>query len=236
MAGVSTETVFHKRRIPSVARRDSWHAHGMNSFVLGVVSGIPLMIAVGPIAVLLVELGIERGWRRSWPAALGVGAADLTFATVAALCGATLQRALHPYTSAMKWGAALILLSLAAVMFVRAGAEIRRYRTGIVDPMSSPGAPAPPGRPWRLAGRMMCLTLLNPLTIVAFTSLVVATGERASNLGWPLGIATASLLVHVGLVMLGSSVRLALPPLGPSWFRVAGSLLIVGLATNLVAR
>ena len=207
----------------------------MHSFWLGLASGVPLMIAVGPIAVLLVELGIERGVARAWPAAVGVASADLTFATLAALCGATLQRALHPYTTLMRFAAAALLVSLAAVMLRKAVTDIRRYRSGLVE-LDAGGVsePAPTSRPSRLAGRMMALTIMNPLTIVAFTSLVVATGERASNVGWPLGIASASVLVHLGLVTLGSTLRRALPPLGPSWFRVAGSFLIVGLATNLV--
>lgn len=207
----------------------------MHSFWLGLASGIPLMIAVGPIAVLLVELGIERGVARAWPAALGVASADLTFATLAAFSGAALSRALQPYTTVMRFVAAALLVTLAAVMFRKAVTEISRYRSG-PDEFAGRGAAGPRahGRPLRLAGRMMALTIMNPLTIVAFTSLVVATGDRASNVGWPLGIMSASLVVHVGLVILGSTLRRALPPLGPSWFRVAGSFLIVGLATNLV--
>ena len=186
--------------------------------------------------MLLVELGIARGVRGAWPAAIGVASADLTFATLAALCGASLQHALHPYATVMRGGAAALLLVLAAVMLRRAVGEIRRCRSGA----STGGADAVAGgggvgtTPLRLAGRMLALTLMNPLTIIAFTSLVVATGARASNLGWPLGIAGASLLVHVGLVTLGSTLRRALPPIGASWFRIAGSLLIAGLATNLV--
>ena len=196
------------------------------------------MIAVGPIAVLLVELGIRDGFGRAWPAALGVAGADLTFATLAALCGATLQRALHPYATQMQFTAAGLLLLLAAAMLRRAVREIRDYRaSAMIGADAATVSPAIDdvvvGR-LRLALRMTGLTLLNPLTIVAFTSLVVATGERASNLGWPLGIATASALVHLGLVTLGGALRHALPPLGPAWFRVAGSLLIVGLAANLV--
>lgn len=193
------------------------------------------MIAVGPIAVLLVELGIERGVARAWPAAIGVATADLTFATAAAVSGAALSRALQPYTTVMRFVAAALLVGLAVVMFRKAVREIHRYRSGLeaLDAMGVTG-PAATSRPLRLAGRMMALTIMNPLTIVAFTSLVVATGDRASNLGWPLGIMSASLLVHLGLVTLGSTLRRALPPLGPSWFRVAGSFLIVGLATNLV--
>ena len=208
----------------------------MSSFWLGLASGVPLMIAVGPIAVLLVELGIERGVARAWPAAVGVACADLTFGTLAAVCGATLQRSLHPYVAGLRWFAAGLLVTLAVVMFRKAVVEIRRYRAGVVanaDASVGSGR-GPVDAPVRLAGRLMALTLLNPLTIVAFTSLVVATGERASNVGWPLGIATASILVHGGLVLGGSTLRRALPPLGPSWFRVAGSFLIVGLAANLL--
>lgn len=207
----------------------------MHSFWLGLASGIPLMIAVGPIAVLLVELGIERGVARAWPAAIGVASADLTFATLAAFSGAALSRALQPYTTVMRFVAAALLVTLAAVMFRKAVTDISRYRSGL-DEFAGRGVAGPTadGRPLRLAGRMMALTIMNPLTIVAFTSLVVATGDRASNVGWPLGIMSASLVVHVGLVTLGSTLRRALPPLGPSWFRVAGSFLIVGLATNLV--
>lgn len=208
----------------------------MDTFWLGFVSGVPLMIAVGPIAVLLVEYGIGRGLRGGWPAAVGVAGADLTFATIAAVCGATIQAVLHPYATMMRWAAAGLLLALAAVMLRRAVTEIRAYRSGLVEldlhgvvtPVTDVVSPA------GLAGRMMALTLMNPLTIVAFTSLVVATGERASNLGWPLGIATASVAVHLGLVSLGATLRRALPPIGPSWFRFAGSLFIAGLATNLV--
>jgi hypothetical protein len=137
----------------------------------------------------------------------------------------------------MQYAAAALLLTLAAVMFRRAVGEIRAARLAIGEASAAPAATdqaTPALRPLRLAGRMTALTMMNPLTIVAFTSLVVATGERASNLGWPLGLATASVLVHGSLVALGSTLRHALPPLGPSWFRVAGSLLITGLAVNLV--
>ncbi len=206
----------------------------MNGFWLGVVSGVPLMVSVGPIAVLLVELGIGQGFRRAWPAAIGVATADLTFATIAALSGAGLQRALHPYATAMRVFAAAALLLMAAVMLRRAIGELRATRAGASVADGTSAATPTVRADARLAPRMLALTLMNPMTIVAFTTLVLATGERASNLGWPLGIAAASATVHLLLVGFGSSFRRALPPLGAIWFRVAGSLLICGLAANLV--
>jgi len=197
------------------------------------------MISVGPIAVLLVEVGVERGLRLAIPAALGVAAADLTFGTIAAFSGKRLQEALHPYAVTMQWVAAGLLFVLAAIMFRRAVVEIRRYSLhtrGLLSPTAVPPA-APrglPATPVALAATMCGLTIMNPLTIVAFTSLVVATGARASAVGWPVGIAAASLFVHLSLVGIGSAISRALPPLGPSWMRLCGSLAIVGLAANLV--
>ena len=196
---------------------------------MGVASGVPLMVAVGPIAVLLVELGIGQGFRRAWPAAIGVAAADLTFATLAALSGAGIQRALHPYATTMRLLAAAALLVMATLMLRRAIGELRAARSGMDRELGSLSLRADA----RLAPRMFALTLMNPMTIVAFTTLVLATGERASNVGWPLGIAAASATVHLLLVGFGSSLRRALPPLGATWFRLAGSMLIIGLAANL---
>lgn len=67
---------------------------------------------------------------RAWPTALGVASADLTFATLAAFSGAALSRALQPYTTVMRFVAATLLVTLAAVMFRKAVTEISRYRSG----------------------------------------------------------------------------------------------------------
>ena len=53
--------------------------------LLGLTIGLPMMIAVGPISVLLLDQGLERGIRTAAPAAFGVAAADLTFSVVAQL-------------------------------------------------------------------------------------------------------------------------------------------------------
>lgn len=209
----------------------------MHSFWLGIVSGVPLMIAVGPISVLLIERGIAHGGRRTWPAAVGVASADLTYATIAAASGAALQRALHPYATTMRWTAAAALATLATTMLWRAVHELRTHArrasvevVGDVDGPRVPGGAAGVG----LAVKFYSLTIVNPLTVAAFTTLVLATGGRASHAGWPLGIATASLVVHLVMVAAGAALRTALPASGPAWCRLAGGVLVAGLATNLV--
>lgn len=206
--------------------------HDMHSFWLGFASGVPLMIAVGPIALLLVQLGMDRGARGAWPGAVGVAGADLTFALVAAVSGAAVQAALRPYAQPMRWAAGGVLLVMAAVMLRRAVRELVAVRSGVLHEVAPTVVLS--GGPVRLAVRMTGLTLMNPLTIAAFTSLVVATGSRAAAVGWPIGIATASLAVHGGLVLVGASLRRALSPVGTSFVRVGGSVLVAGLAANLL--
>lgn len=204
----------------------------MSSFWLGVASGVPLMIAVGPVSVLLIETGISRGWRPSWPGAIGVAGADLTYATIAAASGAALQRALHPYATAMRWIAASALAVLAFTMLRRAVADLRaRHPHGSVEPSTPDVAVGGPGL--AVAARFYGLTIVNPLTVAAFTTLVLATGGRASHVGWPIGVATASVAVHLPMVAAGAGLRRALPPLGPAWCRLVGGVFVVGLAANL---
>lgn len=204
----------------------------MHAFLLGVATGVPLMIAVGPIAILLVETGASRGFARAWPAGIGVAAADLFFASMALVGGASLRGLLAPFDREMRWIAAAVLAVLAVTMFRRSVSELRR-RDVIAEASSLPQSPRSTRRDGWLAPRMFLATVMNPLTIVAFTSLVVATGSEASSVWWPVGIATASLGVHLALVGLGSVLSAALPPMGPTWFRVVGSCSIMVVAGNL---
>lgn len=207
----------------------------MSSFWLGVASGVPLMIAVGPVSVLLIELGISRGGRAAWPAAVGVAGADLTYATIAAASGAAMQRALHPYATAMRWIAAAALALLAVTMLRKAVRELRaRHPHGEVGPTPAGATAVEAGATGAsLAARFYGLTILNPLTVAAFTTLVLATGGRASHVGWPLGIASASVVIHLLMVAAGAGLRRTLPPLGAAWCRLAGGVLVAGLAANL---
>lgn len=206
----------------------------MHGFWLGVASGFPMMLAIGPIALLLVELGIERGVARAWPAAAGVVGADLAFASIAAASGAAVQHVMQPYLVPMRWAAAAVLIVMAVVMCRRAVRQIVALRSG-ESTTEFEGAVVDES-PFRLAARLAALTAMSPISIIAFTSVVVASGARAAVIGWPLGIALSSVVVHGGLVGLGSSLRRALTPMSTSVLRVAGSVAVAGLATNLVLR
>jgi hypothetical protein len=56
-----------------------------SSFLAGVVAGYAIAIPVGAIAVLIVELGVRRGFRVAAAAGVGAGTADGLYAALAAL-------------------------------------------------------------------------------------------------------------------------------------------------------
>lgn len=64
--------------------------------LLGLATGVPVMIVVGPIALLLIEQGMKHGFSGGIPAAAGVATTDLAFSVAAAVMGAGAARILSP--------------------------------------------------------------------------------------------------------------------------------------------
>ncbi|MFN7150965.1 MAG: LysE family transporter, partial [Microthrixaceae bacterium] len=104
-----------------------------SNLFLGLIIGLPMMIAVGPISVLLFDQGLERGIRVAAPAAFGVAAADLTLATVAGVAGGSVTAVLAPVTTWLTLGAVAVLSWLAFDLSRSALAELRVARAGAGD-------------------------------------------------------------------------------------------------------
>jgi threonine/homoserine/homoserine lactone efflux protein len=90
-----------------------------SNVLTGFLTGFPVMAVVGPIALLLIEAGLERGVRGAYPAALGVTAADSTFALGAALVGVAAVEVLEPVRSWLALAAVVVLVVLAARLVLR---------------------------------------------------------------------------------------------------------------------
>lgn len=232
--------------------------------VIGLVMGLPMMIVVGPISVLLLDQGLERGVRGAAPAAVGVAGADLTLATLAALGGSSLTGSLGPFTPVLTLIAVVVLLVIAAGMGRSALVELRSasersrigadradrepelHRLPALAPVgatarggAASGAPSPSeGRTTgsafarlvgpRLAAAFYGVTLVNPLTLVLFASVVVAGGRGVGTIGWALGMALSSLLAHGGFVVVGGALGTRLGPVASGRLRL-GAAAFMGL-------
>ncbi|NOY55147.1 MAG: LysE family transporter [Actinobacteria bacterium] len=166
----------------------------MSAFLEGVIAGYGIAIPVGPIAVLIIGLGTRRGFPRAFFAGLGAALADLIYAGVAAVAGATAAALLMPYEGALRVAGGLVLLVVAvaaAMKTFRPGSESERTASSHVRALTG----------------FLSITLMNPVTLTYFAALILGsaggvattatgamlfvTGAFLASLSWQTSLAVA---------------------------------------------
>ncbi len=132
------------------------------AFASGVLAGYAIAIPVGAIAVLIVTTAARESLRRGLAAGLGAATADVTYATVAVVAGSALSPALLGFKTALHIIGGSVLL---VVAFRGLRSALKSSETAAVSPR--PTAPAVTYL------RFVGLTLINPLTIIYFSSVVL---------------------------------------------------------------
>ncbi|MDN3296858.1 LysE family transporter [Streptomyces ficellus] len=139
------------------------------ALVAGLLAGYGIAMPVGAVGAYLVALTARTSLRTGACAALGVATADGVYALIAVVGGSALARVLEPVMVPLRWVSALVLIALA----VRGGvAAIGEYREGR---RAVRGDEAPVG-PARAYVSLLGITLLNPMTVIYFTALVLGGG------------------------------------------------------------
>jgi arginine exporter protein ArgO len=178
----------------------------LESFVAGAIAGYGIAIPVGPVAVLIIELGVRRGFRLAAPAGLGAATADGLYALLAVLAGATIAQLLEPITPGLQVIAVVVLTAIALRGF---WAALQHARIGI------PATADLPARPGRTYLRFLAITLLNPTTILYFAALILGRPELgagpAERTAFIVGAALASTSWQLFLALLGSLFHQRLP-------------------------
>ena len=185
------------------------------AFVAGALAGLAIAIPVGAIAILILDLGIRRGFRAAAAAGAGAATADGVYALVAILGGTAIGLALEPLERPLRVVAVGALLGIG----IRGMVAIWRRPGQSVTAKSVPAAAR------KIYARFLALTLLNPATIIYFAALVLALpsvgrgpGERSA---FALGAFLASLAWQTTLAGIGAVAHRRLP----AQFQVAVSLL-----------
>lgn len=232
----------------------------MRSFTTGFLTGFPLMIVLGPIAVLLMETGLGHGMRRGWRAAGGVAAADTVFAVAALLGGRVVAEVLAAWQGTLHLVAGVVLAGIAlhmafgaltawrssqapALLAVGPGGPVGPVGpggpVGLVGPNGEIGVDMAMGPPSRgessasLAGRFFMLSIANPMTIMAFATIVLASGQKIAGPGWVGGIAAASFVAHASFVGAGAGLgSVVTSDRGLAGVRLVGVLVVLGLAAH----
>ncbi|MEE8118979.1 MAG: LysE family transporter [Gammaproteobacteria bacterium] len=149
--------------------------------------GITVAIAIGPIALLIMQIALSHGFRAGALAAAGAAAADFLYALVAFGIGASVVDNLQAYSGRIEIAASILLLILAVYLLT----QVYRRHGKSVEQAKATG-------PFTV----FLLTASNPLTIVmfvAFAGQVMPAGGPVMVVGMATATFLGSLLVQLGL-------------------------------------
>lgn len=198
------------------------------ALLAGAVAGYAIAIPVGAIAVLIVDVGLRRGFRPAFAAGAGAATADGLYAALAMIAGAAVAASLVPIQAPLRVVAAVVLLAIAARGFV-----------GLVRTRTRPPDAGRPSSAGAIYLRFTGLTLLNPQTVIYFAALILGlpslVGGAGERLAFVAGAFLASLSWQTILAVIGATAHRRLPGAFRSVLSVVGNLVIAGFAVAILA-
>lgn len=203
----------------------------MGAFLTGALAGYGIAIPVGPIAVLIIQVGMRCGWACGASAAAGAAAADLTFALAAVLGGAAIAGLIESVEEPFRILSALVLLAMAVSVFVssrRSGPEV--------------GTELPNRREYAATfAKFLGLTIVNPPTVIYFVAFIVGLGladdlTGVQGVAFVAGAFLASLSWQLVLATTGAVAGSRLSEGVQRGTGVLGSLIVAGMAIAVLLR
>jgi threonine/homoserine/homoserine lactone efflux protein len=198
--------------------------------VRGLLAGFGVAIPLGPITLLIVELGIRHGFPSAFSGALGAATADLAYAAVAVSAGIFIAGFLAPVAKPLHYVSGVVLLFIGLWLL-----NVQRHK--LTPDSKEQGL----NRHTYLQNYTMILslTLLNPLTITYFTALILSLQTSA---GYTLadtaffvaGIFTASLSWQTIIAGMGTLVGKRVSPRVNTLTQIMGSSLVIGLGIAIL--
>lgn len=186
------------------------------SLLKSLLFGLTIALAVGPIALLILNYGVTRGFAAAARGAVGAGLADLTYAMIAFIAGDLLVVRLQAHRA--------ILEVLAAGMLILFGAYLLKSALRPRGPVKI----AAPALNRNELSTTYGLTLLNPLTILAFAGFAGQLPLAGSSLrAMALALALFAGSVAVQLALAASGAQLG------RWLRNPGVLKLLNAASGL---
>ena len=204
----------------------------MTAFWAGVLAGYGIAIPVGAIAILIVDVGLRRGFDFGFMAGAGAATADFFYASLAALAGEILASAQAPFALSLRIASALVLLGLGSYGLWRARQKSRQD----IKPTTHDRQ----GH-LRTFAQLLGLTLLNPLTVAYFGALILgrdagSTPTVADRAAFVAGTGLASLSWQTLLAGMGALAKQYLSHRFQMYTSVAGNLVVIGLGLRVVVQ
>lgn len=200
----------------------------LSSFIAGVIAGYGIAIPVGAIAILIVNTALVCGFRVGFLACAGAATVDLLYAALAVLAGAAIVVVLEPVVYEMRLFSGIVLIGLGIFGLWRGlkapntGSEV----IGGCDPL-------------RTYWQFSLLTLINPMTVIYFTALILGMEPiqqltRLDQIVFVIGAGIASLSWQTILAVLGSFGKKHLSDRFQRLAVIIGNVIILALGANIL--
>lgn len=199
-------------------------------FAIGFLAGLALAIPVGPMAIMLVNTTIARGWRHGAAGALGMATVDFSYAFMVFLMGQVLSAFFGQYSMWMSLTGAAILVWL--------GVQTLARNLKLLWADDQPNANATAGKSVLASfGLFVGATAINPPTALYFLAIAPSL-SGASDAGYApivfaIGVFVGSLIWQQGLAVAGLGLRQITGNRVRPWIGLTGGLLIIALAIKI---
>jgi arginine exporter protein ArgO len=202
----------------------------MDAFVTGIVAGYGIAVPVGAIAILIMDVGIRRGFKPAFAAGAGAATADFIYAGVAFVGGAALAAVIESIEDPLHIVSGVVLLAIAIVGL---------YRTWRLDNETNTEDFATTDLT-RTYARFLGLTFINPTTVIYFAAVVIGLGvaedmTQGDGALFVLGAFLASLSWQTTLAAVSSLVGHRLSPRARQTLSIVGNLVILAFGIVILS-
>jgi threonine/homoserine/homoserine lactone efflux protein len=202
-------------------------------FAIGFAAGLALAIPVGPMAILLINTTMAKGWRHGALGALAMATVDGLYAATVFFVGGTISAWLKDWALQLSLGGAAILLYLGITTLVK---SLKNLRLEAGETIAISGSLAKTFATFFLA------TVLNPPTALYFLALAPSVAQLAgggianAGLAFASGVFVGSIIWQQSLAFAGVGLRSITHGKLRAWIGALGGTLIIGLAVAMAIR
>lgn len=204
-------------------------------FTIGFFAGLALAIPVGPMAIMLINTTLEKGWRHGVAGASAMASVDFSYALVVFLLGHAVSSFFSTWGQLLSILGALILLALGINTLIK---NLKLLRNSAAEVSSAKSGSTPAKTYLLFAGA----TILNPPTALYFLGIApsVAQFENqnfiVSALVFALGVFVGSVIWQQALALTGTTLRRFAQNKIRVFFGLIGGALIIALAISLTLK
>lgn len=202
------------------------------ALLAGLAAGLAIAMQVGAVSLLLVEAAVVSGPRVGVAAGMGVAAADLGFAVIAAAAGGAAGAALSSHETEIRVIAASVIAAIAVHGLIALARERSR---GGRDERPAQDRRTAAAAPRAHFTRFLAITAANPLTIASFAAVAAALSldGLAAAAAFAAGVGIASAAWHLLLTLAAGHAGRWMTPRVRTGLAAVGRLAVLGIAAHL---